>query len=95
MGILVTYASGLSPAEPEPGRRFGSLRQTLRAEWEKLCSVPSTSWLLLGAVVVTVALSALTSTALSRNSSAACHPGAAKLTLTGLTSARLWWGCWR
>lgn len=44
------------PAESSRGR--GPLAGTLHAEWTKLRTAPSTAWLLLGAVVATVTLSA-------------------------------------
>ena len=55
----------------------------LRGEWTKLRTVPGTGWLLLGVVVVTVAVSAATSAALSCTSSAACHPDITKLSFSG------------
>jgi ABC-2 type transport system permease protein len=55
----------------------------LRGEWTKLRTLPGTGWLLLGVVVVTVAVSAATSAALSCTSSAACHPDITKLSFSG------------
>jgi ABC-2 type transport system permease protein len=48
------------------------MRQAIEAEWTKLRTTPGTGWLLLGAVVVTVSLSALASAAAS-----GCPPGSA------------------
>jgi ABC-2 type transport system permease protein len=59
------------------------MSRALRAEWTKLRTLPSTGWLLLGVVVLTVAVSAAASAALSCQSSAACHPDITKLSLTG------------
>jgi ABC-2 type transport system permease protein len=56
---------------------------TLRAEWTKLRTLPGTGWLLLGAVVATVIVSATVSASLSCTSTAACHPDITKLSLTG------------
>jgi ABC-2 type transport system permease protein len=55
----------------------------LRGEWTKLRTLPGTGWLLLGVVVLTVAVSAGTSAALSCTSSAACHPDITKLSFSG------------
>jgi ABC-2 type transport system permease protein len=55
----------------------------LRGEWTKLRTLPGTGWLLLGVVVLTVAVSAATSAALSCTSSAACHPDITKLSFSG------------
>jgi ABC-2 type transport system permease protein len=55
----------------------------LRGEWIKLRTLPGTGWLLLGVVVLTVAVSAATSAALSCTSSAACHPDITKLSFSG------------
>jgi ABC-2 type transport system permease protein len=57
--------------------------RALSAEWAKIRTLPGTGWLLLGAVAVTVAVSAVTSGALSCTSSAACHPDITELSLTG------------
>jgi ABC-2 type transport system permease protein len=48
------------------------MRQAIEAEWTKLRTAPGAGWLLLGAVVVTVGLSALASAAAS-----GCPPGSA------------------
>ncbi len=55
----------------------------LRAEWTKLRTVASTGWLLLGAVVLTVAVSAVADIAGICTSSAGCHPDVTRLSLTG------------
>jgi len=60
------------------------MNDALRAEWTKLRTVASTGWLLLGAVAVTIAVSVITSSALSCTSSAGCHPDVTKLSLTGV-----------
>jgi ABC-2 type transport system permease protein len=57
--------------------------RALSAEWTKVRTLPGTGWLLLGLVVLTVAVSAATSAALSCTSSAACHPDITQLSLTG------------
>ncbi len=57
--------------------------QAVRAEWAKTRTLPGTGWLLLGAVVATVAVSAVTCATLSCTSSAGCHPDLTRLSLTG------------
>ena len=57
--------------------------RAVRAEWVKIRSLPGTGWLLLGVVVATVAVSAVTSATLSCTSSAGCHPDLTRLSLTG------------
>jgi ABC-2 type transport system permease protein len=57
--------------------------RALTAEWAKTRTLPSTGWLLLTAVAVTVAVSAAASAALSCTSSTACHPDITQLSLTG------------
>jgi len=59
------------------------MTRALSAEWVKIRTLPGTGWLLLGVVLVTVAVSAATSGALSCTSSAACRPDITKLSLTG------------
>ena len=58
-------------------------RYALHAEWTKLRTLPGTGWLLLGAVVATVIISATVSASLSCTSTAACHVDVTKLSLTG------------
>jgi ABC-2 type transport system permease protein len=57
------------------------MTSALSAEWIKVRTLPGTGWLLLGAVAVTVAVSA--AAAMSCTSSAACHPDITQLSLTG------------
>jgi len=57
--------------------------RALSAEWIKVRSLPGTGWLLLIAVVATVAVSAGASAAMSCTSSAACHPDITQLSLSG------------
>jgi ABC-2 type transport system permease protein len=59
------------------------MSRILHGEWIKLRTLPGTGWLLLGAVVLTVAVSAGASAALSCTSSAACHPDITKLSFSG------------
>jgi ABC-2 type transport system permease protein len=61
--------------------RYG--RETLHAEWTKLRTVASTGWLLLGAAVLTVAVSTTTDAAVTC-SSRGCQADPAKLSLTGV-----------
>ena len=56
---------------------------TLRAEWTKARTLASTGWLLLGAVVLTVAVSALAAGAVSCPSGH-CGDDPAKISLTGI-----------
>ena len=58
-------------------------RDALHAEWTKLRTLPGTGWLLLGAVVATVIISATVSASLSCTSTAACRVDVTKLSLTG------------
>ena len=58
-------------------------RDALHAEWTKLRTLPGTGWLLLGAVVATVIISATVSATLSCTSTAACHVDVTKLSLAG------------
>jgi len=57
--------------------------RALSAEWAKARTLPGIGWLLLGAIAVTVTVSAGASAALSCTSSAACHPDITQLSLTG------------
>jgi ABC-2 type transport system permease protein len=57
--------------------------QTLHAEWTKLRTVASTGWLLLGAVVLTAAVSAAADAA-ATCPSGGCQADPAKLSLTGV-----------
>ncbi len=59
------------------------MSMALRAEWTKLRTVASTGWLLLGAVLVTVAVSTTADAAGICTSSADCHPDVTRLSLTG------------
>jgi len=68
-------AAGLSRA------RYGT--QALHAEWTKLRTVASTGWLLLGAVVLTAAVSAAADAA-ATCPSGGCQADPAKLSLTGV-----------
>ncbi len=68
-------AAGLSPV------RYGI--ETLHAEWTKLRTVASTGWLLLGAAVLTVAVSTAADAA-ATCPSGGCQADPAKLSLTGV-----------
>jgi ABC-2 type transport system permease protein len=59
-----------------------TLREALFAEWTKLRSISSNAWLLLAAIAVTVAVSALTTSI--EKCSAGCTTDPAKLSLTGI-----------
>ncbi len=72
-------AAGLNRA------RYG--RETLHAEWTKLRTVASTGWLLLGAAVLTVAVSA-TADAAATCPSSGCQADPAKLSLTGVQAGQ-------
>jgi ABC-2 type transport system permease protein len=54
----------------------------LRAEWTKLRTLPSTAWLLAGAVGVTIAVSAIVAALFHRNTGSTADP--TKLSLTGV-----------
>ena len=60
------------------------MRQALHAEWTKLRTVVSTGWLLVTAVVLTVAVSALVAAAAAACPSAGCTQDTTKLSLTGI-----------
>jgi ABC-2 type transport system permease protein len=78
-------AAGLGPAWPASRARYGL--QTLHAEWTKLRTVTSTGWLLLGAAVLTVAVSTVTDAAATCPSSG-CQADTAKLSLTGVQAGQ-------
>jgi ABC-2 type transport system permease protein len=66
-------------------------RDALRAEWTKLRTLPSTGWLLLAAVALTIAVSALADAAATAGR---CPPGGClsdpvKLTLTGVQAGQV------
>jgi ABC-2 type transport system permease protein len=60
------------------------MRQALRAEWTKLRTTPGPGWLLLAAVALTVAVSAVAVTAVKCSAAAACPADPAKLSLAGI-----------
>jgi ABC-2 type transport system permease protein len=73
-----------------PGRWAGARRQAgqaLHAEWTKLRTVASTGWLLLGAVVLTVAVSAAADAA-ATCPAGGCQADPAKLSLTGVQAGQ-------
>jgi len=59
-----------------------ALREAFHAEWTKLRTVPSTAWLLLTAIVLTVGASALAS--MAEKCPASCGSDTTKLSLTGI-----------
>ena len=59
------------------------MRDALRAEWAKLRTLPGTGWLLIAAVVLTVAVSTATAAAVSCPSGT-CAEDPAKISLTGI-----------
>jgi ABC-2 type transport system permease protein len=61
----------------------------VRAEWTKLRTVPSTPWLLLGAVVATVALGAAGSGSVDASS---CPPPGCQVDITRLSLSGVWLG---
>jgi ABC-2 type transport system permease protein len=61
---------------------WGSLPDALHAEWTKLRTVSSTAWLLLAAIVVTIATGAITSSIVQCQGS--CQADPAKISLTGV-----------
>ncbi len=63
-------------------------RETLHAEWTKLRTVASTGWLLLAAVVLTVAVSA-TADAAAACPARDCQADLAKLSLTGVQAGQV------
>jgi ABC-2 type transport system permease protein len=61
---------------------MSGLGEALRAEWTKLRTVPSTAWLLLTAIVLTVGVSTLA--AVAEKCPASCAEDTTKLSLTGI-----------
>jgi ABC-2 type transport system permease protein len=59
-------------------------RDTLRAEWTKLITVPGPAWLLAAVVVLTVAVSAAADAATRCPANLACSVDTVKLSLTGV-----------
>jgi len=78
-------AAGLSRARYASRARYGI--QTLHAEWTKLRTVASTCWLLLGAAVLTAAVSTAADAA-ATCSSGGCQVDSAKLSLTGVQAGQ-------
>jgi ABC-2 type transport system permease protein len=66
----------------EGGQSVMALREALHAEWTKLRTVPSTAWLLLTAIVLTVGVSTLATVA--EKCPASCAEDTTKLSLTGI-----------
>ena len=66
-----------------PRARQANIREALHAEWTKLRTAPGTSWLLLAANALAVAMSAA-ATAATTCPDAACNQDTAKLSLTGI-----------
>ena len=71
----------VSSDRQESRDRYG--RETLHAEWTKLRTIASNGWLLLGATVLTVAVSTVVEAATTCPSSG-CQADPAKLSLTGV-----------
>ena len=61
---------------------MSQLREALHAEWTKLRTVPSTAWLLITAIVLTVGVSTLATVAVK--CPASCGEDTTKLSLTGI-----------
>jgi ABC-2 type transport system permease protein len=78
-------AAGLSRTRYGSRARYGL--QTLHAEWTKLRTVASTGWLLLGAAVLTAAVSMAADAAVACSSSG-CQVDTAKLSLTGVQAGQ-------
>jgi ABC-2 type transport system permease protein len=79
------HAAGLSRTRYASRARNG--REAVHAEWTKLRTVASTGWLLLGAAVLTVAVSMAADAAVTCPSSG-CQVDAAKLSLTGVQAGQ-------
>jgi ABC-2 type transport system permease protein len=60
------------------------VRQPLHAEWTKLRTLPSTGWLLLASIALTVTLSAGVAAAVKCPSAASCYQDTTRLSLTGI-----------
>jgi len=73
-------AAALAPA----AARGAGLRYALHAEWTKLRTVPGPAWLLLGAVALTIAVSAAAAGATHCPQHLACPVDTTKLSLTGV-----------
>jgi len=77
--------AGLSHTRYPSRARNG--REALHAEWTKLRTVTSTGWLLLGAAVLTIAVS-IAADAAATCSSSGCQADTAKLSLTGVQAGQ-------
>ncbi|HLN70157.1 MAG TPA: hypothetical protein VK280_23165, partial [Streptosporangiaceae bacterium] len=60
------------------------LPEALHAEWTKTRTMPSTGWLLLAAIALTVAVGAAAAAATGCPSGAVCRVDPAKVSLTGI-----------
>jgi ABC-2 type transport system permease protein len=89
---VTTTCRPSAPSMPDPGDgssaapRTSMLAATVRAEWTKLRTVPSTAWLLLAAVGCTVALSAGSAAGVSTDwcaTPADCPADLPRISLTG------------
>lgn len=82
---LMTPAAPDRRADRDRGPRAGwtGWWETLHAEWTKLRTLPGTIWLLAAIAVLTVAVSAAASTAVTCPT-AACNQDPAKVSLTGI-----------
>jgi ABC-2 type transport system permease protein len=61
-----------------------NLTGALHAEWTKLRTAPGTGWMLLAAIVLTIAVSAVTDAGTGCRTGLVCQPDPAKLSLTGI-----------
>ena len=75
------HAAAAPPAYQLPQRVTQA--RVLRSEWTKLRTVPDTSWLLLGTIALTIAVSAAAAAA-TKCHSAGCNLDPAKISLGGI-----------
>jgi ABC-2 type transport system permease protein len=72
----------------EPNGRGAGFPSALHAEWTKLRTVAGPAWLLAGLVALTIAVSALSTEAVTCPSGLACPVDTAKLSLTGIQAGQ-------
>lgn len=63
---------------------LGTMRETMRAEWTKLRTLPGMIWLLTATAVLTIAASAAAAATTTCTAGSACQVDTAKLSLTGV-----------
>jgi ABC-2 type transport system permease protein len=92
MSDVTARTAGPTAAQPRAEVRqvvsLGSLIRTLRAEWTKLRTTSGPAWLLVGAVVLTAAISAAVAAASRCPAGTSCQIDMAKTSLTGVQAGQ-------